>query len=89
MSSQDKSSIHGKVEVLLTPGVFLRLGENSEARIVSSGLANVEVALARGQAAVEADYWSKDNRLRIDYGHGFVSRGFAARSGHFAAGRHR
>ena len=57
---------NGKVEVLLTPGVFFRLGENSEARVVSSGLADVEVALARGQAAVEADYWSKDNRLRID-----------------------
>lgn len=57
---------NGRVEMLLTPGVFFRLGENSEARMVSSGLADVEVALARGQATVEADYWSKDNRLRID-----------------------
>src|SRR6516165_8248945 len=32
----------GKVEMLLTPGVFLRLGENSEARMVSSGLADLE-----------------------------------------------
>jgi hypothetical protein len=57
---------NGKVEMLLTPGVFLRLGENSEARMVSSGLADVEVALTRGQATVEADYWTKDNRLRVD-----------------------
>ena len=56
----------GKVEMLLTPGVFLRLGENSEARMVSSGLADLEVALDRGQATVEADYWMKDNRLLID-----------------------
>jgi len=65
-SGQVLDTQNGKVEVLLTPGVFLRLGENSEARMVSSGLADVEVALTRGQAAVEADYWSKDNRLRID-----------------------
>jgi hypothetical protein len=65
-SGQTLDTQNGKVEVLLTPGVFLRLRENSEARMVSSGLADVEVALARGEAAVEADYWSKDNRLRID-----------------------
>jgi hypothetical protein len=52
--------------MLLTPGVFLRLGENSEARMISSGLADVEVALDRGQATVEADWWTKDNRLTID-----------------------
>ncbi|MBV8841298.1 MAG: hypothetical protein JO307_00680 [Bryobacterales bacterium] len=57
---------NGKVEMLLTPGVFLRLGENSEARMVSNGLANVEIALDRGQATVEADWWTKDNRLTID-----------------------
>jgi hypothetical protein len=57
---------NGKVEMLLTPGVFLRLGENSEVRMISSGLAEMEVGLDRGQATVEADYWVKDNRLRID-----------------------
>jgi hypothetical protein len=57
---------NGKVEMLLTPGVFLRLGENSEARLMSAGLADVEVALDRGQATVEADWWTKDNRLTID-----------------------
>ncbi len=57
---------NGKVEMLLTPGVFLRLGENSQARLVSPGLADTEVALVKGQATVEADAWSKNNRLKID-----------------------
>ena len=57
---------NGKVEMLLTPGVFLRLGEQSEARMVSAGLADTEVELNKGQATIEADYWTKDNRLIVD-----------------------
>jgi len=59
---------NGKVEMLLTPGVFLRLGENSQLRMVSAGLADTEVALVAGQASIEADYFSKDNRLIVDQG---------------------
>jgi hypothetical protein len=62
------STSNGKVEMLLTPGVFLRLGENSELRMVSAGLADTEVALVKGQASIEADYFSKDNRLIVDQG---------------------
>ncbi len=62
------STGNGKVEMLLTPGVFLRLGENSQLRMVSAGLADTEVALVAGQASIEADYFSKDNRLIVDQG---------------------
>jgi hypothetical protein len=62
------STGNGKVEMLLTPGVFLRLGENSQLRMVSAGLADTEVALVAGQASIEADYYSKDNRLIVDAG---------------------
>jgi hypothetical protein len=55
----------GKVEMLLTPGVFLRLGENSQLRMVSPGLADTELALVSGQATIEADYFSKDNHLTV------------------------
>ena len=58
----------GKAEMLLTPGVFLRLGENSELRMVSPGLADTQVALTKGQATIEADYFSKDNHLTVDQG---------------------
>src|SRR6516162_5828324 len=42
---QTLTTTNGKVEVLLTPGVFLRLGDNSQARMLTNGLADVEVAL--------------------------------------------
>jgi len=41
----------GKVEVLLVPGVFLRLGDNSSAQMHSTSPPDVEVT--RGQATVE------------------------------------
>lgn len=58
----------GKAEILLTPGVFLRLGDNSQLRLTSSGLADIRLALLQGQATVEADYLVKDTNLTIDQG---------------------
>jgi len=44
---------HGKTEMLLTPGVFLRVGDNSAVRMVSPNLADTSVELLHGEAAVE------------------------------------
>ena len=55
----------GKAEILLTPGVFFRLGDNSSATLVSPNLTNTEVALNNGQALVEVDQIHKDNLLRV------------------------
>jgi hypothetical protein len=55
----------GKVEVLLTPGVFLRLGENSEVRMVSASLTNTQVELNRGEAMIEAAGLLKDNNIEV------------------------
>ena len=43
----------GYAEVLLTPGAFLRLGHDSQARLLSAGLANVDVEITQGAAMVE------------------------------------
>jgi hypothetical protein len=43
----------GFVEVLLTPGAFLRIGHNSQVVMQSLGLANVQVQVVRGSAMVE------------------------------------
>jgi hypothetical protein len=59
------ATMDGKAEILLMPGVFLRLGENSEVRMLMPGLADVEVALDRGQATIEADYFPKESRLKV------------------------
>jgi len=55
----------GKAEVLLTPGVFFRLGDNSAATLVSPSLTDTEVALNQGQAMVEVAEIYKDNLLRV------------------------
>ncbi len=56
----------GKVEILLTPGVFLRVAENSSVKMVSPDLANTKVELKTGRALVEVIQIRKENDIRID-----------------------
>ena len=56
----------GKVEILLTPGVFLRVGDNSAVKIISPDLANTEVQLDKGEAMVEVSNITKNNNIRVD-----------------------
>jgi hypothetical protein len=44
----------GRAEVLLTPGVFLRMGEGSAIRMVSNVLADTRVDLLHGPAIIDA-----------------------------------
>jgi hypothetical protein len=57
----------GRAEVLLTPGVFLRLGENSSIRMVSNHLSDTRVEVLSGEALVECDELLKDNQVTILY----------------------
>ena len=57
----------GRVEVLLTPGVFLRLGENGAIRMITNRLIDTRVELLSGEAVVEADELLKDNGVTIVY----------------------
>ena len=65
---QTVATVNGKAEVLLTPGVFLRLGDNSAVTMVSPDLTKTEVQLDRGVAEVEVDQLYKQNDLLIDQG---------------------
>jgi hypothetical protein len=56
---------NGNAEMLLTPGVFVRLGNNSAVRMVSPTLANTQVQVVKGQAMVEADYVTKANYIAV------------------------
>jgi hypothetical protein len=55
----------GKAEVLLTPGVFLRLSDNSAVKMVSPSLIDTQVEVVRGEAMVEAAGLVKDNDIKI------------------------
>ena len=55
----------GKAEILLTPGVFLRVGSNSSVKMISPSLTNTEVEVQRGEAQVEVDQLFKQNNLQV------------------------
>lgn len=46
----------GRAEVLLTPGVFLRVDENSSIRMLSNSLSNTRIELLRGSAILEGSH---------------------------------
>jgi hypothetical protein len=56
---------NGKAEILLTPGVYLRLGSNSSVKMVSSSLTNTQVAVNQGEAMLEVDEIYKENNIHI------------------------
>src|SRR3984893_19178645 len=65
-SGQSLTTQAGKVEVLLVPGTFLRLADNSSVKMVNAGLANTEIEIDKGRAMVEATDINKNNDIRVD-----------------------
>jgi hypothetical protein len=56
----------GYVEVLLTPGAFLRIGHNSEVVLQSVGLANVQLQVVHGSAMIEVADLVKDTVMQVN-----------------------
>src|SRR6266567_3664989 len=56
---------NGKAELLLSPGVFVRVGGNSELRMVSPELVDPQVEVVRGEAMIEVDQKPKETRIHI------------------------
>lgn len=57
----------GRAEVLLTPGVFLRLAENSSFRMVSNKLSDTRVEVLSGTAMIEVSELLKDNAITVQF----------------------
>lgn len=55
----------GRAEVLLTPGVVLRLGENSSLKMITNRLIDTRLELLTGSAVVEADNVEKDTSITV------------------------
>jgi uncharacterized membrane protein YgcG len=55
----------GKAEILLTPGVFLRVGDHSSVSMISPNLTNTQVEVNTGHAIVEADQIFPANDIRV------------------------
>lgn len=56
---------NGKAEVLLTPGVFLRLGANSSVKMISPSITDTEVGVEKGHAMIEVAEIHPENDIRI------------------------
>lgn len=55
----------GRAEVLLTPGVILRVAENSSIRMISNKLSDTQVELLTGSAIVESNEPAKDTAVTL------------------------
>ena len=55
----------GKVEILLTPGVFLREGDNTSVKMMAAGLADTKIDVLHGHVMVEVDQIYPQNDLRF------------------------
>lgn len=64
-SGESLTTGKGKVEILLTPGVFLRVGDNSSVEMVSPNLTDTEVDINHGHAMVEVAEIHKENDILI------------------------
>jgi len=65
--NQTLRTAEGRAEVLLTPGVFLRLGENSSFRMITNRLIDTRLEFLKGSAVVEAEEIGKDNSVTVVY----------------------
>jgi len=65
-AGQVLATANGKAEILLTPGIFLRLGNDSTVQMISPDLTHTEVRLEQGRANVEVDQIHPQNTILID-----------------------
>ncbi len=65
-AGQVLATANGKAEILLTPGIFVRLGDNSTVQMVSPDLTHTEIKLEQGRANVEVDQIHPQNTILVD-----------------------
>jgi hypothetical protein len=69
-AGQVLATANGKAEILLTPGIFLRLGNDSSVQMVSPDLTHTEVRLEQGRANIEVDQIYSQNTILVDLENG-------------------
>jgi len=66
-NGQTLATKDGDAEVLLTPGVFLRLAENSSFKMISNGLSDTRVEVLSGTAMLQVGELLKDNAITVRF----------------------
>ncbi len=67
-NGQTLAAEDGRAEVLLTPGVILRIGENSSFKMVSNSRSDTRLEVLSGSAIVEAGELLPTNAITVVYG---------------------
>jgi len=67
-SGETLSTGRGRAELLLAPGVVLRLSENAQVRLDDNQLADTRVTLQRGDALIEIVQLPEGNRIQVGVG---------------------
>ncbi len=60
------ATAEGRAEILLTPGVFLRVAENSSVRMLSNALADTRLEVVSGSALVEVGELLEHNAISFE-----------------------
>ncbi len=60
------ATAEGRAEILLTPGVFLRMAENSSVRMLSNALADTRLEVVSGSALVEVGELLEHNAISFE-----------------------
>ena len=60
------ATAEGRAEILLTPGVFLRMAENTSVRMLSNALADTRLEVVSGSALVEVGELLEHNAISFD-----------------------
>jgi hypothetical protein len=64
-TNQSLTTQNGKAEILLTPGVFLRVGHDSSVKMISPSLTNTDIGLEQGHVMLEVAEIHPENDIRI------------------------
>lgn len=64
---QEFRTADGRAEILLTPGVFLRMGAQTSIKMVSNALTDTKVEVLGGTVIAECDEIPKDNSIELLY----------------------
>jgi hypothetical protein len=65
-TGQVVATAEGRAEILLTPGVFLRIAENSSVRMLSNALADTRLEVVSGSALVEVGELLEHNAISFE-----------------------
>ena len=65
LAGQELTTGAGKAEILLSPGVVLRMDSNSAVKMISPSMALTQVELEHGRAGLEVDWMFKKNEVQI------------------------